>query len=950
MTKINLLTKAVRFGISMGMATAVVTSGAAFAQQGQAKEGADDVEKVQITGSRIKRTDVEGAAPIVSISAIDLTNKGFVSAYDAIQSLSAATGTNQGQAFGGFTQNAETVNFRGLGPNRTLVLLNGKRVANYPRAYNGQNNVFNLASIPLAAIERIDVVTGGQSAIYGSDAIAGVMNIITKRGVDETTVSAAGSVTGYGDAKSRKFSVVTGDESEEFSWTLALEHSSQDMLKGNQRPWLDDRFDNPSDIQDYPEYALVMPRTFMSMQFDGGWKYLDPGKETCDMFDNLQHANRPSRGFYCGRDDSGNSSLINDRKNTSVYFTGTYALNENHQVTADVLYWKSDSASAGSQFWDSRFVKDAILDSDYNYGSGYIYDAGTEKISFLQRTWQEEERFGNGGLEEYDEQMLTATLSLTGIVFEDYDYEFFTSYSLSKDKQSEYRVKTEAASDYFISFSEETGPVFNWDRWNKPLDEAGFNQIFGKNDSKSDASVFTSGVNLTGDLIDMPSGPLAFSVLAEYEKSEYDINVNPRTLGKEGEGWAGLTGTEGSGDRSRTAIALEFAIPVLDNLDINLAARYDRYNDDTDVGGAPTYQIGVQYRPVDELLLRANWGTTFRAPDLHNVFKDPSGSYSSVEDFTLKASCDALAAGNLDGILIPDANLDSLALTCDPELFQASYSSFNVQSGEKRLKEETGESLTVGFVWQPIDDLSLTFDLYKILMEDAVTSYPKDRLMRQERDCLAGDEDPNSALCVSTFARIDRRGDTGLNSSYKVEQVFSSFINAAMREQTGFDFQLQYKYETDKYGTFGIKTEYSHVLKTENQWFIGDEIDEDFRDNYEDNSEFRSKLSTVLSYEYDQWLLTLVQYRYGSIPNDVDVNDWTQVEEKRYKPWFNYNLGVNYSFNDDHLLRLGVNNLFNSRARSDASESSSPYFNIFAYPATTILKGREFTMEYVARF
>lgn len=934
--------------IKTALFASVVSAPLAFAAEEKSAEE-EALERIQVTGSRIKRTDMEGPAPIISITASDLTDKGFTTAYDAIQSLSSATGTNQGQVFGGFTGNAETVNFRGLGPNRTLILLNGKRVANYPRAYNGQNNVFNLASIPMAAIERIDVVTGGQSAIYGSDAIAGVMNIITKSGVDMTTVNVGGSETAHGGAGSKSFSVVTGNEGQEFKWTLAIDHTYQEMMQANERSWLDDRFDNPSNISDYPEYALVVPRTLMAMLHEGkdGWKYVDPGN-ACDQFDSLYSANRPSRGNYCGVDASGSGSLLNERANTSLYFNGSYDFADNHTVKADLLYWQSDAASKGSQFWSSEYLSDEIQNSGYWAGDGYFYSNNDEKYGYLQRTWQDEELFGKGNKRNYKEQMLNASVALTGLVFDDYEYEAFVSYSLSKDEQSEYRVKKEAASNYFVNVDETGAPSINWDRWFKPLDEAGFNEIFGLNDSESDSSVFTVGANLTGDLVELPAGPIAFSATVEYEKSEYDINVHPRTLGKEGQGWAGLTGTEGEGERARSAIAVEFAVPVFEGFDVNLAARYDQYNDDTDVGGAPTYQVGVQYRPVDSLLLRANWGTTFRAPDLHNVFKDPSGSYSDITDYALIESCKALAAGNNQGILIPNVDIDSLSATCNQD-FTESYNVFGVQSGERRLKEETGESLTVGFVWEPIDNMSIIFDLYNILMEDAVRSYPTSRIMRQERDCLAGEEDINSTLCQDTFNRIDRNAATGFNTSYKVDEIRSSFINAAMREQTGFDLQFEYSYQVADLGEIALKTEYSHVLETKNQWFTGDEINEEYRDDYY-NHEFRSKVTNRLTWSTDEWTFTLMQYRYGSLPNDVDADDWTQVEERRYKPFFLYNLGVTYFVNDDNVVRLGVNNLLDERARADASESSAPYFNIFAYPSTSIVKGREFTLNYTVTF
>ena len=382
---------------------------------------------------------------------------------------------------------------------------------------------------------------------------------------------------------------------------------------------------------------------------------------------------------------------------------------------------------------------------------------------------------------------------------------------------------------------------------------------------------------------------------------------------------------------------------------MNIAARYDRYNDETDVNGAPTYQIGLAYRPNDELLVRANWGTTFRAPDLHNVFKQPSGSYSGVKDETLSASCKALADGNDSGILLPNIDKASLTKTCNED-FNINYTTFSVQSGEKKLVEETGDSLTIGFVWQPVDEFNMTFDLYRIKMENAVRSYPNRRIMEAERDCLSGATDITSTLCTTTLARIDRQPANGLNSSYKVKEIRSSFINAAMREQTGFDLSLSYSYDLNDFGTLSFKSDYSHVLETVNQEFTGDLIDKDYRDDYELNNEFRSKMTNKVAYSIEDWKFTLEQQRYGSIPNDVDADDWTQVEKRRYAPWFNYNLGVNYFIDDNSNIRFGIINLRDSKARYDASEDGVPYFDNGAYPGTTVIIGRQYTLEYRVSF
>ena len=137
---------------------------------------------VVVTGSRIPRASLEGPSAVTVITAADLTKQGFTNVFDALSNQSQNSGFTQGADYGNtFTPSANAISLRGLGPNHTLVLLNGRRMADFPIAYDGMVNFTNLANIPSGVVERIEILSGGASAIYGSDAIAGVVNIILKK-------------------------------------------------------------------------------------------------------------------------------------------------------------------------------------------------------------------------------------------------------------------------------------------------------------------------------------------------------------------------------------------------------------------------------------------------------------------------------------------------------------------------------------------------------------------------------------------------------------------------------------------------------------------------------------------------------------------------------------------------------------------------------------------------
>ena len=165
-------------------------------------EDAQDLGRVSVTGSRIKRVDIEGATPLITITRADIDNAGFQTVYDAVSNLTQNTGSVNGENFqAGFNASLQPINLRDFGPGRTLVLVNGKRTADYPFPYNGESASFNWGAIPLAAVERIEVLTSGASSIYGSDAVAGVVNVILVDGLEKQTarvVAGAGVNQGSG--------------------------------------------------------------------------------------------------------------------------------------------------------------------------------------------------------------------------------------------------------------------------------------------------------------------------------------------------------------------------------------------------------------------------------------------------------------------------------------------------------------------------------------------------------------------------------------------------------------------------------------------------------------------------------------------------------------------------------------------------------------------------------
>ncbi|WP_186763548.1 TonB-dependent receptor plug domain-containing protein [Shewanella algae] len=225
--------KAIRFSLFAFVSTSIPTMVYA-ADDAQATE---QVERIEVTGSRIKRTDMENASPVVVMSAADIEKGGFNSVQDVLGNLSQNSGGSMTQQeVHGFTPAASSVNLRGVGAGRVLTLINGKRVPKYPFGAGGTDSFVDTANIPLGAIERIEILTTGASAIYGSDAMGGVINIILKKDVEQTTFKYRFSDTDEGGLRNNQFSFMTGVSSDTANLTFFAEYEDRTALKGTDRP------------------------------------------------------------------------------------------------------------------------------------------------------------------------------------------------------------------------------------------------------------------------------------------------------------------------------------------------------------------------------------------------------------------------------------------------------------------------------------------------------------------------------------------------------------------------------------------------------------------------------------------------------------------------------------------------------------------------------------------
>ena len=915
-----------------------------------------ELDSVTITGSRIARTDIEGAQPVISITAADIEREGFTTVFEALNSQTVFTGSIQDDQFaGGFTQAANTLDLRSLGPGRTLILLNGRRATDYPLAFNGQSNVVNLAAIPVAMVQRIEILSSGASAIYGSDAVSGVVNIILKDRVEETYTTLRVGDTDEGGGESVRFGAVGGVNPGNLSVVWGFEYFDRDPIWGFERDFQDSRNDNPTTsglplIQD-PVNGVTNARMFLSLDpFDqdgDGFTYIDPGAAACGPLSGLERSSieysfRAGRGFYCGSAaDVASQTIRNAKESYSLYTNLNYEMDNGMSLFGSVIATNTETKfNVGNLFWQ--------YDPNGPLGGGFFINSAEPdvfgiggRVDLWQRIFSVEEMGSGdiddlgGGTNHFDEDLIDVTVGARGQFADRYDWEVSYSHSEYDLDRKRRLLLADVGDAFFLGDATGTNDIFgdgnpfeifnaSLDRLYQPLTVAEFNSISAIDTTTADTSNQTVQAVLSGDLMDGWAGPIEFAAVAEWGTQDYDINIDPGLVNGK---FLFFTGTGGEGDRDRLALGGELRVPLLETLSASLAARYDKYDDITDVDDAFTYNLGLEYRPLDSLLVRGSFATSFRAPDMHFVFADASGFFQSPQDEYLSRRCqgELPVGGNTAPLPGEDPNdADGPAIDASnpaPANCQEIYSVAGFRQGNPGLAEEEGESFTVGLVWEPTDGLGLTLDYYSIQLDDVVSDRSVTNLLELEADCRFGTgEDPGSARCQDVFGRITRfaADSPDQTNRARVDTVVTGPINQSFLETNGIDATLDYTLPTDNLGMFRFNLGYTHVLEYEFREFDGDPL-QNFRDDPRVN-DFRSRARGSVGWDYKKFSTTLFFLRTGSIPQDDQQDRCCERDT--------YNLTASYDVTDQLTVGLSIQNLLDEEPGLDATEDSYPYYAI----------------------
>ena len=766
MTNKTMIAKAVKYALYSGFAASMaVTAPATFA----AEEEAEEAEKIVVTGSRIKRTDIESATPVISITAEDMENAGRLTVADALRNATFNSFGSFNEQSGSSAQSQATISLLGAGADRTLVLMDGKRIPGSPTL---GGTAVNLNTIPMAMVERIDVMKDAGSAIYGSDAIAGVINIVTKKNYDGVNITAGIGRPSKEGADSEEFSIVMGTSSDRGNLTVAFDHQVVDAIFDKDRPYTAASMEDLNGDGTIQAYFETQGISFYGATVYNPDTGLFQASPVCDdLTANVDGfvgelggdaVFGPGGHTICGyafANISANKASIN---RNSVFVNGEYSINDDVDFFTRMLFTHNRSFG--------RYAPAAAPFPFIPVGNQHNPSATTDTFGYF-RWYPLGPRDNN--VDDYSQDYLAGFRGMFG---DSAEWEIAYHYN-----QADFK----SVGNTYLSY---TGLYTNL-YLGEPFDSEDGLSALAATTLQEDRNIMhqvTAGVGF--EFGELPGGPISFYVGGERIEQRYQSLVDKQSEG----GWVGGSAGNSSGrDRQINAYYFESALPILDTLELNIAGRYDDYSD---FGSETSPKVSLRFQPMDELLLRASWGEGFRAPTLAEL--------SAADAFSAEFAIDYYNCFN---------NTNTPAVDCPEQQFDTT-----VQSNENLLPEES-DFMNFGVVWSATDDLTVRFDYADVSIENAIGYVSVQDLVYMD---LVGISAPaGAALCRNlqgtetpdTTGPCAGNPNAGTNGTGSINEAFTISQNGSSLDIKNVDLEFAYNLETEV-GMFNFKWITSKIL------------------------------------------------------------------------------------------------------------------------------------------
>ena len=775
--KTTKLRDAITFALVAG-ATAVAGTGVAFAQEAdeeQTSTQATTLDRIEVTGSRIKRAQIEGALPVTVIDRAQIEASGDVSVADFLRDTTfnsfGSYQTTSGSSWGGFSG----ISLRGLGEGRTLILIDGRRAPLAPQTGSSQN----LNTIPLAAIERIEILSDGASAVYGSDALGGVVNIITRRDYEGVELAYGRGFPSQEGGDTEEGHIIFGASSDRGRILAGMSYNKRDVIHSRDRwYWTQARSTsvysnnitfnpNPSGFINHPEYGSAVPGD-------------------CTNGTNLFYVAVPGPNATCGYDHVQTSANLTSVENKGVFVRGDHQINDDWMVYFNATVAQTESFGRYAPVPSSPFPGGAIaLDPGTPNHPGTIGGNNPEAADPYYQSIAGEQlyllhRFAALGTRDstWDDTTTDLQLGFEGMVGNvDVEFGVRSAESRARDMGTNYVVGGLAQQPI-------TEGVYNiYDPLNNDPDMMKqFTATILRDQKTTSKEIFGSAAF---DLFDMAGGTAAMVLGAEYREEFYQDIYDP--LSESGQ-IVGSAGNSSIGGRDISSAYFELLLPVIDTFEVNLAGRYDEYSD---YGSDFAPKISLRWQPLDTLTLRGSYGEGFRAPPLSVLAALPAFSAASISGH--RPTCDLYGVD-------PSQSCGAIQLT--------TYSIAN-----PNLSSEQSEQLSLGVAWDATDWLSMTLDYYKIDIDNSLTSIGAQGIL----NCLTGvgTSCPDGLSYFPTGTQVPNvnlgLGVTLDPATGGIVNAQTGSINLGTVETEGYDFVARTNFDFNNWGSLRNQLGLSYV-------------------------------------------------------------------------------------------------------------------------------------------
>ena len=894
--------------------------------------------RVQVTGSNIMRTDVETVAPVTIITRDEITRTGMPTVAEVLRNLPANSGSYSESFTNSFAPGASAISLRGLGQKATLVLLNGRRVAGYGFAQNISDTFVDLNAIPTSAVDRIEILQDGASAIYGSDAIAGVVNIILRR--DFKGLEVQGSVGGF-EGKNDYNVFITGGigdlTKDKYNVFGVLEYYKRDQLLLSETEFGSTRDYRGKTNGGRNMQSLTTGGTWRQLTSTGGlsntYKAINdcaatgskvmtgpeaaaaglinltpptpgvPGGQSAATFA-TNTAQAAATNTFCTRDVNSALTAIPETERIGFLGKGTYQFSPTTTGYVEGAYSHITSYNVfTAPFWSGTTGLNPTAAGlkpftyNINFAPGVSGNPFGTNARFLGSLW-------DAGTRDTDITSDTYRI-LAGVQYNVAGWDFDSAASYSKNSVESKSINRLSLSGVSAVYGVPTTPqppvplsTSSSSNLNNPTTNSAAVREQMRIDvlRKSDSELFYADTRATYGFNQwqLPGGPVAAAVGAEYRNEKMNDVPDPRAVAGDVLG-QGITATDGS--RQSYAFYAELQLPIFKELEGQLAGRFDHYSD---YGNSTVPKAGIKWTPVKELALRANWGKGFRAPTLPEISKSSATSFQNVTD--------------------PE----------DDIIRQVS----GVSAGNPDLRAEKSTSTVIGMIFEPTRNLMIGANAYWI--------HWKDEIVRPTSQQILNDSCPNGGPGCPSIPGVVLRDPSNNN---QVVSVFRRYENLSSVRTSGYDLDVQLQMPTDTMGKFTgrVQANFVHTFEEDDEQFAGS--------NGGTNTIPKIRALFALDWDYGPWAVTGRMNYIGRVKQDLLPASWFAVQNPEFQTntypthvpaYTTFDLYGRYVINKSWSISASVHNIFDKTPQFDPGFDPTALYDWQTYD----LRSRQFRLAF----